>query len=129
MSYEDILYRAHPVSSRRAAMSMTDRAAQFAPFAALVGHEAMIQETARLTEPLAELTESAQAELDWVLRSLRPGMQVRGVYFLADSRKEGGAYLPCSGRLKKVDAYAQCLIFEDGTAVPFQFVADLEVAG
>jgi hypothetical protein len=58
MSYEDILYLPHHVSKKRAPMSMLDRAAQFAPFAALTGHDALIRETARLTDRPMELTDS-----------------------------------------------------------------------
>lgn len=129
MSYEDILYRPHHVSTRRAAMPMIDRAAQFAPFAALTGHDGLIQETARLTDSLAELTESAQAELDWILRSLHPGMKVRMTYFVPDLWKAGGAYVEHEGILRKMDDYAQCLTLEDGTAVLFRFLLNLEIVG
>ena len=129
MSYEDILYRPHHVSPKRAAMSMINRAAQFAPFAALTGHEALIQETARLTDRAMELTDSARAELDFVLRSLREGMAVLVTCFVPDSRKEGGAYLDYGGIVGKVDAYGQQLLLTDGRAVPFRYIASLEIAG
>lgn len=129
MSYEDILYLPHHVSKKRAPMSMIDRAAQFAPFAALTGHDALIRETARLTDRPMELTESARAELDGMLRSLREGMTVLVTCFVPDQRKEGGAYVQRSGTVRKVDAYGQSLIFTDGTDVPFQFIAELEVIG
>ena len=48
--YDDILYLPHHVSQTRPRMPRSDRAAQFAPFAALTGYEAVIEETARLTE-------------------------------------------------------------------------------
>ena len=129
MSYEDILYRPHHVSPKRAAMSMINRAAQFAPFAALTGHEALIQETARLTDRAMELTDSARAELDFVLRSLQEGMAVLVTCFVPDSRKEGGAYLDYGGIVGKVDAYGQQLLLTDGRAVPFRYIASLEIAG
>lgn len=129
MSYEDILYQPHHVSPRRASMPMIDRAAQFAPFAALTGHDGLIRETARLTEPQAELTDSAKMDLDWILRSLHPGMQVCVTCFVPDLRKEGGAYEEYDGVLRKVDDYAQCLTFEDGTAVPFRFLLNVEIVG
>lgn len=129
MSYQDILYRPRHVSDRRASMPMVDRAAQFAPFAALTGHDGLIWETARLTEQFAELTDTAQTELDWVLQSLRQGMPVLVNYFLPDLRKEGGSYVAHQGILKKVDNYEKCLQFTDGTVVPFRFLAGLEIAG
>ena len=47
--YDDIIDLEHPVSRTHPRMSVQDRAAQFAPFAALTGHAAAIHETARLT--------------------------------------------------------------------------------
>ncbi len=44
--YDDIINLPHPVSRRHARMSMESRAAQFAPFAALVGHGDAINEKA-----------------------------------------------------------------------------------
>ena len=129
MSYEDMLYRAHPTSAKRGPMPMIDRAAQFAPFAALTGHEGLIAETARLTDSAMDLTESAVAEVNQVLCSLEQGMQVQVTYFLPDLRKKGGAYVEHFGVLRKLDGYVKCLIFADGTAVPFQSIAALEVVG
>jgi hypothetical protein len=129
MSYEDILYLPHHVSKKRAPMSMLDRAAQFAPFAALTGHDALIRETARLTDRPMELTDSARAELDAVLRELREGMAVLVTVFVPDLRKVGGAYVERTGTVRKVDDHGQSLIFTDGTDVPFQFIAKLEVVG
>ena len=48
--YDDILYLPHHVSTTRPRMPRSDRAAQFAPFAALTGYETVIEETARLAE-------------------------------------------------------------------------------
>ncbi len=129
MSYEDILYLPHPVSKKRAPMSMIDRAAQFAPFAALTGHDAMIQETARLTDRPMELTDSAKAELDEILRTLNEGMTVLLTEFVPDARKEGGAYVERTGVVRKVDVQGQSLIFSDGTDVDFQSIAKLEIVG
>lgn len=129
MSYEDIMYRPHHVSSKRASMPLRDRAAQFAPFAALTGHDGLIRETARLTECPVELTDSAQVELDRILRSLRRGMVVLTEHFVPDLRKAGGAHVSHSGVVRKVDGTGQCLIFTDGTAIPFRFIVNLEVLG
>lgn len=51
--YDDIIDLPHHVSETRPRMSRRDRAAQFAPFAALTGYETVIQETARLAEEAA----------------------------------------------------------------------------
>lgn len=44
--YDDIIDMPHHVSRRREQMSIRDRAAQFAPFAALTGHEKAMRDTA-----------------------------------------------------------------------------------
>lgn len=129
MSYEDILYLPHPVSKKHPQMPMIDRAAQFAPFAALTGHGDMIQETERLTQPPTELTDSAKAELNGILQMLTEGMTVIVKLFIPDSRKEGGAYVERSGQIQKVDALGQCLILTDGTLIPFHAIINLEIAG
>ena len=56
--YDDIINLPHHVSERHPQMSMYNRAAQFAPFAALTGHDSAITEAARLTEAEEELSES-----------------------------------------------------------------------
>ena len=48
--YDDIINLPHHVSKKHPQMSLHDRAAQFSPFAALTGHKAAINETARLTD-------------------------------------------------------------------------------
>ena len=47
MSYEDIIDMPHHVSERHQRMTMYQRAAQFAPFAALSGHSESVAETCR----------------------------------------------------------------------------------
>ena len=53
--YNDIINLPHHVSATRPRMSMSDRAAQFSPFAALTGYDAAIKETGRLTDRRIEL--------------------------------------------------------------------------
>ena len=48
--YDDIINLPRHISKTRDCMSMRDRAAQFAPFAALTGYDDAIEETARLTD-------------------------------------------------------------------------------
>ena len=48
--YDDIIHLPHHQSAERPHMSLHDRAAQFAPFAALSGYEEAIEETVALTE-------------------------------------------------------------------------------
>lgn len=121
--YEDMLHLPRPTSPTRARMSMIDRAAQFSSFAALVGYEAQVKETARLTESERILDESEMERLDGKLRriaeflSQRP--EITATYFEPDARKAGGAYRTVTGIPFKVDSYNQLLILEDETVIPF----------
>ena len=116
MSYEDMLRLPHPVSRRHKRMDRIDRAAQFAPFAALTGHGAAIDEEARLTDMAAILTEERMAELDLAIRE-SVGKTVSITYFRPDERKSGGEYVTVIGVLKKIDEFEGVLVLEDGTKV------------
>ena len=128
--YDDLLYLPHPTSAKHPRMPLADRAAIFSPFAALSGHGDAIRETARLTERRMELDEDAKAELDRrqavLLEHLGEQPEVTVTWFRPDERKEGGAYLTTTGRLKKIDALGRRLVLLDGTGIPLEDVADLE---
>jgi len=128
--YADILHEKHHVSPTRAKMSMTERAAQFAPFAALTGYDAAIAETARLTDGQAELDDCAKGELNQKFCLLqehcRERPQIRVTYFVSDSRKEGGAYVSIQGAFKKIDSHTQLLFFTDGQAIPLKDILELD---
>lgn len=119
--YEDIIALPHHVSASHPQMSLADRAAQFSPFAALTGYEDAIDESARLTEEQIELDENAREELDEKLRQIREcgeaHPEITVIYFQKDARKDGGAYVTLTGRVKKIDEYARMISFMDGTVV------------
>ena len=48
--YSDIINLPHHVSSKHPQMSISDRAAQFSPFAALTGHDEAVKKTAKIVE-------------------------------------------------------------------------------
>lgn len=128
--YDDIIDLPRPVSEKRARMSMIDRAAQFSPFAALVGYDAAIAETARLTDFQIELTEGAKAALNEKLRHIAETAKTEPVvavtYFLPDERKSGGAYVTITDRVKKVDPYREMLILTEGREIPFGNIYEME---
>lgn len=119
--YEDIIALPHHVSASHPQMALADRAAQFSPFAALTGYEDVIDESARLTEEQIELDENAREELDEKLRQIREcgeaHPEITVTYFQKDARKDGGAYVTLTGRVKKIDEYARIISFMDGTVV------------
>ena len=127
--YDDIIGLPHHVSRKRAPMSLVDRGAQFSPFAALVGFDAAIAETARLTEDPIDLADGGKALVDEKLRRLvdMEAARVAVTHFRPDSRKAGGAYVSVAGTVKKVDPYSQALVLTDGTEIPFETIIDIEI--
>ena len=128
--YDDIINLPRPVSKKRSPMSNFDRAAQFSPFAALTGYDAVIAETGRLTDTQIELDEGGKAMLDEKLQKLRDGLtqlpQVTLTVFSPDSRKSGGAYETITGNLKKIDPVARVLVLTGGEAIPIERVYGIE---
>lgn len=131
--YEVLLSMPHHVSKNHPQMSAHDRAAQFSPFAALAGYEGVLQETGRVTEQRIDLTEEQKAVLDRRLRRLteqvnsHPAVSI--TYFVKDARKEGGAYLTYSGKIRKIQKYERLLILEDGIQIPIDDILMLETEG
>lgn len=128
--YRDMLDLPHHVSSVHPPMSRQERAAQFSPFAALTGYESAIRETARLTEKKVELEENRQESLDRKLREIRECLsehpEVRVTYFRPDGRKEGGAYVTVTDRVKKLDLWNKHMLLEEGDPIPFSDMYEIE---
>ena len=128
-SYDDIINLPHPTSAKHPRMPISDRAAIFSPFAALTGHAAAIQETARLTDQRMELDEDTKAMLDLKQQILADRIaeqpEVSVVWFRPDERKAGGQYVTTVGQLKKVDDIERVLRFDDGTTIPLDDVLEL----
>lgn len=125
--YDDIIDLPRP-KSKHEPMPMSDRAAQFSPFAALTGYGDAIDETARLTDRRIELSEEERAELDYKQQYLATldAPTVTVTYFVPDERKSGGAYVTHTGVLKRVDEVERMMVFVDGTQVPLDEVVWIE---
>ena len=128
--YDDIINLPYPTSQRHPRMPIRDRAAIFSPFAALSGHGAAIAETARLTERRVELDEDTRAELDRkqavLLEHMDEQPELTVTWFQPDERKDGGAYLTATGRLKKLRELERLLVLADGAEIPLEDVVALE---
>lgn len=128
--YDDIISLPHPTSTRHPRMPIRDRAAIFSPFAALSGHGAAIAETARLTEQKIELDEDTKAELDRrqavLLEHMDERPELTVTWFQRDEKKDGGAYLTTTGRLKKLRELERILVLTDGTEISLEDVVTLE---
>ena len=125
--YDDIIDLPRP-KSKHEPMPMSDRAAQFSPFAALTGYGDAIDETARLTDARIELSEEERAELDYKQQYLATldAPTVTVTYFVPDERKSGGAYVTHTGVLKRVDEVERIVVFKDGLRVPLDEVMDIK---
>lgn len=126
--YDDIINYPHPVSAKRAGMSIEDRAAQFAPFSALTGYEDVIRETGRLTDSCTELTDSSLQMLNAQLCELaeNPGMAVSVTWFQPDRVKSGGSYVVTSGCVKRIDTCHQILCMTDGVKIPLDAIRKIQ---
>ena len=112
--YADIINLPHHVSETRPQMSIYDRAAQFAPFAALTGYDAAIIETGRYTENKIELSEYEISilndKLNLILSKIKEYPEVTILYFIPDQKKSGGVYVKEKAIIKRVDEYEKCLV-------------------
>lgn len=130
--YDDIIGLPRHVSAKHRPMSRRDRAAQFAPFAALTGHGAALSETARLTTDMIELSEDAKALLDMKQQVLCEVLtaahhpEVTVMYFRPDEVKNGGEYVSLTGRIKEIDSVGRVIVMEDGLRIEIDCIADLD---
>ena len=128
--YREIIDLPHHVSKTRPQMPMSDRAAQFAPFAALTGYDAEIKETGRLTDERIELDVEALSALDMkyqlLMEALDEAPEVTITYFRPDERKAGGKYVSAVGAVKKIDDFERRITMQDGAKIPMDDVLSIE---
>ena len=128
--YSKIINLPHHQSATRKRMSNYDRAAQFAPFAALTGYEAVVEEAARLTDARLELSEDMKTMLNdkmqMILDNLENEPFVTITYFVPDKRKAGGAYVDVSGIVERIDEYERCIVMTEGTKIPIEQIRAIE---
>ena len=121
-NYDDIINLSRPQYNDLPPMSIHDRAAQFSPFAALVGYDAAVEETARLTDSRREMEEDEINELNRQLSELNKRLSerpmIRVTYFIRDRKKEGGRYASKIGNARTIDQAENRIIFTDGESVP-----------
>lgn len=129
--YADIINLPYKKSTDRLHMSLHDRAAQFAPFAALTGHEEAIEETARYTEERIVLDEGAMEAIGVKLYEISQNIQkkwnVSITYFRPDKLKEGGVYLTDVGTVKKIDDVEKIVIMDNGMRISIDGIVAIVV--
>ena len=127
--YSDIIDHPHYRSTTRPHMSMIARAAQFSPYAALVGYGEAVEETGRLTDEKAVLDEDTLMRINRTVSMIEPGRSVVTItHFIPDMFKEGGSYTIASGTVKKIDATQRRLVMTDGTVIAVDDIFDITLS-
>lgn len=128
--YDDIINLPWHRSKNHKPMPLTDRAAQFAPFSALTGHDAAIKETARLTIAKPILDENQKtilnAQLNYILQHLTSQPEIKVTYFKKDNTKEGGSFEINHGKVNKIDLFANIIIMADKTKIAVNDIVMIE---
>lgn len=129
--YGDIINLPHPESVRHKRMSVENRAAQFAPFAALTGYEDAVDETARLTSGKIEISDEKKIAIDKKIRALLSEKELDGkmptviIYYLLDKYKEGGSYVSHDADIRTYNQENQSLVMKDGTRILIKDIFDI----
>ncbi len=126
--YQSILKKPYQKSTNRKHMSLNDRAAQFAPFAALTGYEESISEVARLTNKKQNLSQEAKsiinAKLQFIItNNLKE--EVLFTYFIPDDKKQGGKYVDIKKVVKRIDEVNREVFFVDRTSIHIDMILDI----
>ena len=129
-NYDDIIYLPRHVSKRHPQMSLYNRAAQFAPFAALTGYGEAIAEIARQTNPKIEMMEDDRQLMDRKLLLLTNHLEeeptITITYFQPDRRKSGGQYLTITGVVKAIRTNERIIIMKDRKKISIDTIVGLE---
>ena len=128
-NYEDIINLPHHTSKKHPRMSLEARSAQFAPFAALTGYDEVLIETARLTNERIEIDETIKIIIDSKLQIIKEHIKemplITFMYFVPDSKKDGGKYVTVTGNVKKIDEYRNVFVLENKTEIPINEIIDI----
>ena len=128
-NYEDIINLPHHTSKKHPRMSLEARSAQFAPFAALTGYDEVLIETARLTNERIEIDETIKVIIDSKLQIIKEHIKemplIAFMYFVPDTKKDGGKYVTIMGNVKKIDEYRNVLVLDNKTEIPIDEIIDI----
>ena len=127
-NYDDIINLKRPIS-KHPKMSLYQRSAQFAPFAALTGYEGQVKETARLTDRRIELDEEMRLILDLKIQVIKEMLsdnpEVEITYFIPDTRKDGGKYETIINNVKKIDIYNEHIIMQNNLKIEIKEIINI----
>lgn len=119
-NYDDIINLNRPISKHQH-LGIDSRSAQFAPFAALVGYDDAVKETARLTDKRIEiddgLKEMLSSKLNYINEHIKENIEITITYFINDSKKSGGKYINKTGIVKRIDIVNGFIKFKDNDII------------
>ena len=129
--YDDIIHLPHYEPKRHPRMPMASRAAQFAPFAAVAGHDAAIKEESRITDDWKEMGETGIIELnrkmELLLSRLPDSPSVTIEYFLPDKHKSGGSYQYASGTVRRIDDVERVIELAGGQTIAIDAIRNISL--
>ena len=115
-------------TSKYPKMSMSDRAAQFAPFAALTGHKEAVLEQQRITQTKRILSNEEKLEInEKIVEMVKLKSKCRITYFEKDQKKSGGKYNTATYTFKRLDELNKTLIFKENAQIQIDDIVDIEV--
>jgi hypothetical protein len=127
-NYDDIINLTRPIS-KHPRMSLYQRSAQFAPFAALTGYEGQVKETARLTYKRIELDEEVKLMLDMKIQVIQEMIsnqpEIEVTYFIPDKKKNGGRYETIINNIKKIDNYNEQITMQNDLKIDIKEIIDI----
>ena len=109
-------------------MSMSDRAAQFAPFAALTGHKEAVIEQGRITQEKRVLSNEEKLEInEKIVEMVKLKSKCKIIYFEKDRTKSGGKYIQNVLSFKRLDELNKALFFKENIQIQIDDIVDIEI--
>ena len=128
-NYDDIINLKHHISKKHSRLSIEQRAAQFAPFAALNGYEDAINETARLTDSKIELPNDEKIKINNILLQIDKNAdynpKIAITYFIPDEKKQGGEYVTIIGKLEKINEQRKTILLDNNTEIQIDNIIEV----
>lgn len=127
--YDDIINMPRHISKTRPEMSLYNRSAQFAPFAALTGYEERVKETARLTDTKIEIDDGLRnilnMKLNIISEHLKEKPEITITYFIKDNKKSGGHYSTLKCVIRRIDLVNQEIILYDRSVIKLDDIINI----
>lgn len=129
-NYDDIIDLPRHISKVHPQMSISDRAAQFAPFSALTGYKDAIIEVDRYTQEFIELDDSEKEVIGQKLYILnehkKENIQMEITYFEPDKKKKGGIYKKVQSVFKCYDELKDMIVLENNVKILVKYIIELK---